>query len=354
MGDNIERFGGDASRVTLAGQSAGSSSTLYHLMSPLSAGLFHQVIAQSGSNFSPSLHSITADEAARFGNEAAIAMGCVIGDFGDRRLECLQGVEVEKLVRLNQALGVNLKPNEDLDDAGAGAMLPMSPMEALRTGSYHQNVTVMIGSNENDGLILTTPLTTDPSLYILYRSLWSVIAPGILFHVPVEGSSLEMSRKASDLADYYLGGSSNIRPENFDEITDMFTDAFVTYAVECFLDYAKTSQTVYQYRYTHFGEFGLNPDDGLPHLGVNHADELYLMWNPVFYQNRTLNSEDQEVSDIIMKAWSSFVKTGTPEVDNLAWPSMSMENNLYLNIDNIPQMERSEKYDIDMMFWRDL
>ena len=42
------------------------------------------------------------------------------------------------------------------------------------------------------------------------------------------------------------------------------------------------------------------------------------------------------------------------KVDNLAWPPMSMENNLYLNIDNIPQMERSEKYDIDMMFWRDL
>ena len=79
------------------------------------------------------------------------------------------------------------------------------------------------------------------------------------------------------------------------------------------------------------------------------------------------------MSDIIMKAWSSFIKTGTPKVrkndlvkdgdlksasnskvDNLTWPPMSMENNLYLNIDNIPQMERSEKYDIDMMFWRDL
>ena len=45
-------------------------------------------------------------------------MGCVLGDGEDRRLECLQGVEVERLVRLNQALGVNLKPNEDLDDAG--------------------------------------------------------------------------------------------------------------------------------------------------------------------------------------------------------------------------------------------
>ena len=29
----------------------------------------------------------------------------------------------------------------------------------------------MIGSNEDDGLILTTSLTTDPSLYLLYRSV---------------------------------------------------------------------------------------------------------------------------------------------------------------------------------------
>ena len=60
-------------------------------MSPQSEGLFQQIIAQSGSNFSPSLHSITASEAARFGIEASIALGCVLGDGEDRRLECLQG-----------------------------------------------------------------------------------------------------------------------------------------------------------------------------------------------------------------------------------------------------------------------
>ena len=82
--------------MTLVGQSAGSSSALYHLMSPQSQGLFQQIIAQSGSNFSPSLHSITASEAARFGIEASIAMGCVLGDGEDRRLECLQGKETEE------------------------------------------------------------------------------------------------------------------------------------------------------------------------------------------------------------------------------------------------------------------
>ena len=33
----------------------------------------------------------------------------------------------------------------------------------------------MIGSNEDDGLILTTSLTTDPSLYLLYRSVLCLI-----------------------------------------------------------------------------------------------------------------------------------------------------------------------------------
>ena len=56
-------------------------------------------------------------------------------------------------------------------------------------------------------------------------------------------------------------------PENFDIITDMFTDAFVTYAVECFAQYAQLSQNVYQYRYVHQGEFGLNPDAGIDKLG---------------------------------------------------------------------------------------
>ena len=106
--------------------------------------MFHRVIAQSGSNFSPSLHSITGAQAARFGAEAAIAMGCLLG--GERRLQCLQGLSVEKFVRLNQAIGVNLKPNEDIDYA-EDPFMPMSPMEALRTGNYLTSIPVLIGTN---------------------------------------------------------------------------------------------------------------------------------------------------------------------------------------------------------------
>ena len=43
----------------------------------------------------------------------------------------------------------------------------------------------MIGSNEDDGLILTTSLTTDPSLYLLYRSVITSWSPGLAPHSPL-------------------------------------------------------------------------------------------------------------------------------------------------------------------------
>lgn len=46
--NNIGEFGGNASRVTIAGESAGAFSVCWHLASPMSAGLFHAAILESG------------------------------------------------------------------------------------------------------------------------------------------------------------------------------------------------------------------------------------------------------------------------------------------------------------------
>jgi len=346
---NIALFGGDPDKVTMMGQSAGSSSVLYHLMSPRSEGLFNQVIAESGSNFSPSLHSITASQASRYGVEAAVAMGCIFGD----RLECLQNKSPEAFVRLNAAISVNLKPNEDGEYAEVPFM-PLSAMEALTSGQYYP-VPALVGTNKEDGLILTTPLTTDPSLYVLYRNLWSVIAPGILFHVPVDESSFEMSQKANQLAEFYLGGTSNIRPENFYNITDMFTDAFVTYPMECFVEYARKTQPVFQYIYSHQGEYGLNPDAGLPKFGVNHGDELYLMWEPIYDANRDLNAADSKMSQLIIQLWTSFIKTGVPTSSSgVEWSAVTESEQKYLVLDVEPYMARTEDYAAKMDFWQQI
>ncbi|CAF1316817.1 unnamed protein product [Rotaria sp. Silwood1] len=73
--DNIGQFGGDKNSITLAGQSAGSYSVCLHIVSPLSAGLFHAGIMESGSCDIPFYmydkqvaYSITNDLAWRVGS----------------------------------------------------------------------------------------------------------------------------------------------------------------------------------------------------------------------------------------------------------------------------------------------
>ncbi|WP_278924645.1 carboxylesterase family protein, partial [Pseudophaeobacter profundi] len=48
--DHIASFGGDPGNVTIFGESAGGASVHYHILSPLSKGLFHKAILQSGSS----------------------------------------------------------------------------------------------------------------------------------------------------------------------------------------------------------------------------------------------------------------------------------------------------------------
>ncbi|MGH0152004.1 UNVERIFIED_CONTAM: hypothetical protein FKN15_023424 [Acipenser sinensis] len=46
--ENIKSFGGDPNSVTIFGESAGGASVSAHILSPLSTGLFHKAISESG------------------------------------------------------------------------------------------------------------------------------------------------------------------------------------------------------------------------------------------------------------------------------------------------------------------
>eukprot|EP00466_Bigelowiella_natans_P015008 jgi/Bigna1/126295/aug1.2_g1003 len=88
---NIKAFGGDPSRITIGGQSAGAQSVLAHLASPLSRPLFSQAIMESAPIGLPFHNNVTADKVA---GEFAKYLDCSPGN-----LTCLRLPDVATVLK---------------------------------------------------------------------------------------------------------------------------------------------------------------------------------------------------------------------------------------------------------------
>lgn len=139
----IGAFGGDARRVTLAGESAGGYSVCAQLASPAAAGLFDRAIIESGPctgrsdrPFAPS--SVPLSTARTAGADLAAKVGC--GSARDA-LACLRRVPVSRLLAAQEG---------DQQPAYATPLLPVDPAAAITGGRFH-HVPVLIGANHDEG-----------------------------------------------------------------------------------------------------------------------------------------------------------------------------------------------------------
>ncbi|KAH8028016.1 hypothetical protein HPB51_012602 [Rhipicephalus microplus] len=99
---NIRSFGGDPSRVTLMGESAGAMSVHAHILSPMSRGLFHRAITMSGAMGTPDF-SDPVHRSVSKGNDVAAIVGCRSADVTlysepDSVIHCLRNKYVQSTV----------------------------------------------------------------------------------------------------------------------------------------------------------------------------------------------------------------------------------------------------------------
>jgi len=147
--DNIKHFGGNPSRVTIGGESAGGLSTSSNLASPTAKGLFHAAIIESGAYMLFTIRSVAAQEA--LGASFTTAVGCT--GTNAQIAACLRNAPVATLLAAQGI--INTSPT-----AGT-TILPQGLSDAFSSGNFNR-VPVMQGTNLNEGTLFE-PFFFDPT-----------------------------------------------------------------------------------------------------------------------------------------------------------------------------------------------
>lgn len=355
--DNIARFGGDAGNVTIAGQSAGGTSAGFHMVSPLSHGLFHRAIIQSGASYL----AVTPLQAAEDKGVAfAVAAGCGSGSDA-ATADCLRRLPasaVEKLSGTTSAFGPYI-----VFGVVDGQVLPSGGAGAFASGKFN-HVPVMNGSTLDEGnffIALQEYFSGPPRVAItdddVARYANKVFsgnagAGGVAPKYPAGTSAKVLERYAR--SDF---GTPQLR-----------LDAIQTDVMACRIQHANHllvgKVPLYAYEFRDRTAPSLWPQmPGFSPLAGHTADIQYLF--PGWHGSaqglaHDLSAQQRKLSDAMVAAWSTFAATGNPNrKGNAPWPAYVTDTTAAAYLDeDIPTLSTfsdeafTSEHNCD--FWSDL
>nr|XP_034378073.1 pyrethroid hydrolase Ces2a isoform X3 [Arvicanthis niloticus] len=318
---NIAYFGGNRDRVTIFGVSAGGTSVSSHVVSPMSQGLFHGAIMQSGVALLPGLISDTPEVVYKV---IANLSGCEAPD-SEALIHCLRAKSKQEILAINQVFKM-------IPGVVDGKFLPKHPQELLASKDFHP-VPSIIGVNTDEcgwGIPKVRPSSKKITRETLPAVLKSTAAQKML---PPECSDLLMEE--------YMGDTED--PETLQaQFREMLGDfMFVIPALQV-AHFQRSHAPVYFYEFQHLSSFikHVRPS----HVKADHGDDiLFVFGSHLFGMNFDLTEEEELLKRRMMKYWGNFARNGNPNSEGLLhWPVLDQDEQ-YLQLDTQPAVGRALK-----------
>lgn len=301
---NIDKFGGDPTKVTIFGVSAGGNSVWAHITSPKSAGLFHRAISISGlwatnwnwMGFDEPAQPFGLSDAEATGVRFAEASGC--NGLGRSAARCLRNTTVADLVEIGSsefgAVDFNWGPTT------GGSVLPRPLKEALSIGAFNR-VPIINGSTHDEAmpsvmmsfwLYMNNPLT--PEVYAqTLEQRFGADASTVLTQYAVEtyGSAIHA----------YAAVDTDLQSSCYTRTINQLAAAYTP---------------VYAYEFNDFNapcSFCEQVFGGPPPYAPKayHLADMQFVF-PSLNDAAPLSPEQLELSERMVEYYSSFAESGTP------------------------------------------
>lgn len=309
---NISYFGGDASNVTIFGQSGGGGKVSTLLATPSAKGLFHKAIIQSGAM----LRTMEARWSRRIGTAVMRELG-----LNSSEIDVLQQLPYEKLLAAGDRAVAEVRREAEKEGHSAFVfgwaptvddnVLPSQPFSS-RAPDQSKEIPVLLGSN-------------------LHEFCKSTYVPS-LRNITREQAVERISQKYGERVDEFLRALekaySNYKPQDLIDIDFLFRPNTVELAN---IKSAQGGAPVYMYFFTWESPV---LDGSLRSL---HCMELPFVFDNVQKARHMTGggAEAQLLAERMSGAWLSFAHTGDPNTEDLPdWKRYTPEEGATMFFDN--------------------
>lgn len=290
--DNIEGFGGDASNVTIFGESAGAAAVGTLLAMPGARGLFQRAILQSGTG-----RAATPARAAQVVDAMLETLGLERGNAA-QLLSLPAAIIVEAQSKLTARL--DRRDGPVFGPVSGVPTLPEQPRAAIAAGSA-AGVPIIVGTNRDEvKLFASTTRREQPD------------EAGLLADVRDALPKADAHSAANLIATYRASRQAKLLPsENLDIIDAIRSDIGQRIpAMNLAIAQGSHAPGSFNYLFTHASPARHGA------LGSCHALELPFVWGTLHTptQDRFAGAgpEVQRLSGEMMDAWIGFARSGSP------------------------------------------